>query len=196
MNLVSLKILLLISLFISVESFAGLQIIKSSHCASTDLFLEWTSLEGFTQTFQKTTANTVPMQVSVNGFVGLKHRGIVYGGTAKYPIGWATIVTLEYSTNPFTPVSTYELRPANLSAGGILDAIEPAKDSGNIYGIDDHYGTGILQGHKQITEPGYYRIRAWGLSHSSVAPTTNGLIEVLAPNCQSMYNRMETRLED
>lgn len=162
--------------------------IQKFHNSPTDLFIKWTSLSGMTTDFQI----CEPTDITVSGKVGFKHRGLMAPSPHfdNYAAMWAMKVTLEYSAGPFGDVPGTEIVD---SPGG---EIEGTKTGANIFGVKDHYGTGIISGHKILSEPGFYRLKVWARSASTALPTTNGLIEVQCGEQPSTpYNNLIVELK-
>jgi hypothetical protein len=108
-----------------------------------------------------------------HGKVNLKHRGIVNG-----PVGFGIRTTLRSAANlaalPTPPGSSVDAVYYASSEACITWAGKAAE---NIASVADHYRDAIFFGEQDIPAGGH-RFEVWGNSHSSLAPSTDGLLEV------------------
>lgn len=158
---------------------AGLRVWKVHHPSDTDLFRVHNRISGLTVAFQ----TTGPVHVTTSGHVNLVHRGALTGYTG--PVGWSLWVQIRSA-------STY----VGLAAQP-WQRIVGCKPSGNIASLEHHYADATLDGYVWLETPAWYELSVWGSSHSSGAPTTDGLIEV-NPETGTTYpsNQLIVRVED
>lgn len=164
-----------------------LRIYKRLHPYDTDLFTVWTRLHDLTVDFPI----VKPSHMTAIGHVNVRHRGIPVNGKTEYAVGYALKLTLKYSgtkeglgpvdQNPFPPVGT-----------NVLGSIT----GDNINGVSDHYSLGSFEGYQLLTQPGWYRLEVWGVSHSDISPGTDGLIEVNPTIGETTYNQVIVRVEE
>ena len=140
------------------------QVIFKQHNWDTDLFLYPTYITGFTTVIEV----TQPSVVTIQGHVNLHHRGIVNGA-----VGYATWLSLESASD----VPSLGSDPGTLSPYDASTRLDGSVSAGNIRDVQQHYGETVLDGYA-VLQPGAHRITVQGVSHSDLAPTTDGLIEV------------------
>ncbi len=159
---------LLITFLVLVCTLAAgqTQAIKTQHWQDTDLFRNYSRINGLTTDFCVVAVS----HVQTSGFLGLTHRNLVVG-----PVGWA--VRISYRTAQ--TLAELGPKPGGASPGGYAGSnwIPGAKSAGNIASIEHHYAEANLSSYMLVL-PGCYRLEVWGNSHSSSAPSTDGLIEV------------------
>lgn len=131
-------------------------------------FAVWTRLEQFRVDIEVCEPSTMEWLGKVN----LKNRG-VYNG----PIGVGIRATLRHSATPFADP------PASSVDAAYYTACVPfvtwsGKASNNISSKDDHYSDLTTVGDEDLALPGFYRLEFWGCSHSTGAPTQDGLAVV------------------
>lgn len=133
------------------------------HNADTDFFRQWTCLTGLTMDFEI----DEPQWIVLQGHMDVHHRGLVSG-----VIGYAGALSCIRTD------SIFEL-PASVSwSTPLANRLPGSTNGGNILSDTQHYGKIIWSGCK-LLEPGSYRFMAHANSHSSLAPNTDGLAEVL-----------------
>lgn len=156
-------------------------IYKTHNTSSTDLFYKWTRLSGFTQDFEILEDS----HLTIMGHVNLHHRGLVNG-----PVGWALRPSLTRAE------TLADLGPKPTSAAGKPGTwIKGGKTGSNILSEAQHYAEGNFLAYERLS-PGAYRLEIWGCSYSTLAPTTDGLIEVLGDGgADDPYNQLITRIE-
>jgi hypothetical protein len=133
------------------------------HNTDTDFFRVWTCIVGLTMDFEI----DEPQHVILSGHLDVHHRGIVQG-----VIGYAGALSI-VAVNPggdFPPFPT--------SATPMGERFSGSTNGGNILNETDHYGKIAWNG-ARLLQPGKYRVLAHANSHSSLAPNTDGLAEVL-----------------
>lgn len=136
---------------------------KRQHNADTDLFRQPTCLTGFTIDFEVAERSIL----TAHGHCDVVHRNLVVG-----PVGYSAQLSLKRADSlaELGPLPSWSTPPGAIIWG--------STNGGNIRDIEDHYGKVALNGREWI-EPGAYRLMAHAKSHSSSAPYTDGLIEVL-----------------
>lgn len=134
--------------------------IHRQHNSDTDFFRQWTCIVGLTMDFEI----DEPQHIVLSGHMDVHHRGLVSG-----VIGYAGALSI---------VECEELPPAPTWNTPMGERFPGSTNGGNILSETDHYGKIVWSGTK-LLQPGRYRVMAHGNSHSSLAPNTDGLAEVL-----------------
>ena len=137
--------------------------IHRQHNTDTDFFRAWTCLSGLTMDFEIDT----PQIIVLTGHMDVHHRGLVNG-----VIGYAGALSVHSCQ------TLADLPPIPTWATPMGVRIPGSTNGGNILNQDAHYGKIVWSGMK-LLEPGCHRIMAHANSHSSLAPYTDGLAEVL-----------------
>jgi hypothetical protein len=145
--------------------------------SDTDLFRSWTCLTQLTTNLEIQR----PSVVTFSGAIDFHHRGIVNG-----VIGYAVCLTVSRVQDGNSwPVPTWNTPRGTLIAGSI--------NGGNILSETDHYGKGVWTGYVKL-DLGRWQVRAYGNSHSSLGPDTDGLAEVLVESAG--LNGLIVRVDD
>ncbi len=158
-----------------------MQIVKKQHDCDTDLFLTPTYLVGLAHQFTV----DVDSHLTIQGHVNLHHRGLVDG-----PVGFGVWASLERADS----LAELSTAPDTLSPYDSSTKMDGSVSAGNITDVVQHYGEAVLDGYEYLT-PGAYRVTVQGVSHSDLAPSTDGLIEVQVESGKGL-NCMIIRVED
>lgn len=134
--------------------------IMRRHDGASQLFRAWTCLSLLTIDFEV----TEPTWVNLHGFADVKHRNLVNG-----VIGYAGLLS-------WMPIAAGAPAPSWNTAPGT--PMWESCSTGNILSVTHHYGK-IVWGALALFQPGRYRIMAHANSHSDLAPSTDGLAEML-----------------
>ncbi|WP_422363191.1 hypothetical protein [Pyruvatibacter mobilis] len=140
---------------------------RRHHTSHTDLFRTYTEMTETRLRFEVTTAGVAELSANVE----LHHRGLVSAA-----VGYGMRIRVRTSATE-----------AGLASATALD-VPHAYAAGNIYDETDHYGTATIPALPIALAVGWHEFSLWGNSHSSAAPSTDGLIEVHQPDSSRDYN--------
>ncbi len=168
------KITCVVLLLISSNVFAhGLEVYQSFQGWNTNCFREMTAMSQTKIDFQI----FEPSHITLIGHFNMHHRGLVNGA-----VGYVLQLTYKYAT-------TQE------GLGNTTKKSIKGRSGGNIHNETHHYAEGNIDGYLKADDIGWYRIQAWCNSHSSLAPNTDGLIEVLGDGGSAApYNQLTVQV--